>query len=222
MKMKYELFPILLFKRYHIAGLLIISIFFLNSCALNPDLDQGYFEQKDRQDSFEAEKKIEDQSLQQLKNTYPDAFNIYQQAVSAESLGQLDAAIELYHKAMQQAPEDGLLLTRLGLAYLRKEDVVPARRYLLKAVSFDPDYYKPRLGLGYIYLQNRQPQKAVSQLEKSLELLTTIEGTFLLGEAFETLGELSKARELYQRVVRFDNKHKLGKEAVIRLRSMEK
>ena len=157
-----------------------------------------------------------------MRETHPEAYTLYEQARTAESQGELNIAIETYHKAMQQAPENGLLLTGLGMAYLRNEDIVPARRYLLKAVRFDPDYYKSRLGLGYIYLQNRQLPKAITQLEKSLQLLPTIQGTFLLGEAEEAQGNLPRARELYQVVVQTDKNGKLGKTATTRLRSLSK
>ena len=163
-----------------------------------------------------------DQALQQLGETHPEALELYRQARTAEARGELDLAIETYHKAMQKAPEDGLLLTGLGMAYLRKEDIIPASRYLRKAVTADPDYYKPRVGLGYIYLQNQQIEKAVTQLEVSLRLLPTLEGTFLLGEAEEAQGNLLRARQLYQTVIQADRNGKLGKVAKNSLRSLSK
>jgi len=105
---------------------------------------------------------------------------------------------------------------------LRNEDIIPARRYLLKAVSSDPGYYKSKLGLGYIYLQTQQWQKAVIQLEDSLELLETVEGTFLLGKAKQAQGDFQQARQLYQAVVRVDGGGKLGKAAATLLRSLSR
>ncbi|MCW9049702.1 MAG: tetratricopeptide repeat protein, partial [Deltaproteobacteria bacterium] len=149
-----------------------------------------------------------------------EAYAFFDQAQEAEGKGQMALAIETYHKAMQQAPEHGLLLTGLGMAYLRNEDLVPARRYLLKAVTADPDYYKPHLGLGYIYLKNKQSINAVRQLETSVKLLPTVEGTYLLGEAEESRGNLPRARQLYQTVVEADRNGKLGQAAASRLRSL--
>lgn len=174
------------------------------------------------QQEIRQSKILHEQAVQQLREVHPEACALYEQARTAESQGQLNVAIETYHRAMQQAPESGLLLTGLGMAYLRREDVVPARRYLIKAVRSDPDYYKSRLGLGYIYLQNRQLPKAISQLEASLQLLPTTQGTFLLGEAEEEQGNLPRARELYQVVVQVDKNGKLGQVASTRLRSLSK
>ncbi|NOQ40940.1 MAG: hypothetical protein GQ563_00350, partial [Desulfuromusa sp.] len=67
-----------------------------------------------------------------------------------------------------------------------------------------------------------QLQKAIIHLEASLQLLPTIQGTFLLGEAEEAQGNLPRARELYQVVVQTDKNGKLGKTAITRLRSLSK
>ncbi|RLB70210.1 MAG: hypothetical protein DRH07_09080 [Deltaproteobacteria bacterium] len=211
-------------KIYHIHPLFLILILLVTSCAVNPAVDLN--SQVATEDKFKAEKQqgkiLYDQKLQQLAETHPEAYVLYQQAHAVESRGEMDLAIETYHRAMQQTPEDGFLLTALGMAYLRKEDIVPARRYLLKAVSFDPDYYKSRLGLGYVYLQNQQFKPAATQLKASLQLLATLEGTYLLGEAEEGNGNFQKAQQLYQAVILADKNSKLGKAAATRLRSLSK
>lgn len=203
--------------------LLLSFIIVLSSCAVNPTSDQnnkGSLNVVSTEQEAQLNRIIHDQALQQLSEVQPEARLLYEHAHVAEVQGELKAAIELYHKAMQQAPENGFLLTSLGLAYLRNEDTIPARRYLLKAVSSDPGYYKPKLGLGYIYLQGQQWQKAVIQLEDSLELLATIEGTFLLGKAKQAQGDFPRAKQLYQAVVQVDGGGKLGKAAANLLRSL--
>ena len=138
-----------------------------------------------------------------------------------EAKGQLREAIETYHKAMQAAPDQGLLLSALGMAYLRTEDLVPARRYLLKAVARDDSYYQSRMGLGYIYLKNREPREAAEQLDASLQLMPTVQAAYLLGEAEEANGNLAKARELYRAVAQADRDGKLGQAAVAKLQRLE-
>ncbi len=205
--------------------LLLGLIFFLCSCAVNPSADLNHsvsINVVSTEQETQLNRMLQKQALQQLAETQPDARLLYEQAHAAEAQGDLNTAIELYHKAMQQAPENGFLLTSLGLAYLRNEDIIPARRYLLKAVSSDPGYYKSKLGLGYIYLQTQQWQKAVIQLEDSLELLETVEGTFLLGKAKQAQGDFQQARQLYQAVVRVDGGGKLGKAAATLLRSLSR
>jgi len=204
--------------------LLLVFILGFSGCAVNPTTERGDLMSKriSMQRETRQIKILHEQAVQRLRETHPEACALYEQARTDESQGQLDIAIETYHKAMQQVPKSGLLLTGLGMAYLRNEDLVPARRYLLKAVRFAPDYYKSHLGLGYIYLQNRQFPEATAQLEASLQLLPTIQGTFLLGEAEEAQGNFPRAQELYQVVVQVDKNSKLGQVAATRLRSLSK
>jgi predicted Zn-dependent protease len=149
-----------------------------------------------------------------------EAYALYDQARQLEGQGQLEQAIEVYHKAMQQAPEYGLLLNGLGMAYLRRDDIIPARRYLIKAVNVDPDYFQSQMGLGYIQLKNKQPAEASVHLKKSLELMPTAQAAYLLGEAEEAQGNWNTARELYQAVVQADANGKLGQAAAAKLKGL--
>ncbi len=154
-----------------------------------------------------------------LRNT-EEAYSLYEQARSQEAQGQYDAAIATYHKAVQKAPDQGLLLSALGLAYLRNEDLIPARRYLLKAVQADPDFYQSHLGLGYIYLQNKNYDSAARELERSLGQLATLQGTFLLGDAEAGRQRIDRARQLYETVRQADSGGQLGQVAAARLKAL--
>jgi len=155
-------------------------------------------------------------SLRQTK----EAYSLYDQARALESRQQYNEAIATYHKAVQQAPEQGLLLTSLGMAYLRNEDIIPARRYLLKAVQADPDFYQSHLGLGYIYLQDKKYDSAAGQLETSLAQLATLQGTFLLGDAEVGRQNVARARQLFETVRQADSDGQLGQAAAARLKSL--
>lgn len=148
-----------------------------------------------------------------------EAYELYDRARELEANGQLDAAIETYHKAMQQAPEHGLLLNGLGMAYLRKDDYIPAKRYLIKAVNADSGYYQSRMGLGYLYLKDNRPEEAAPHLRASLGLMPTAQAAYLLGETEEALGNPDKARQLYQAVAEADN-GKLGQAANAKLQRL--
>lgn len=151
-----------------------------------------------------------------------EAYALYDQAREAEGRKQYNIAIETYHKAMQKAPEHGLLLTALGMAYLRSEDLVPAKRYLIKAIQADPDYFQSRLGLGYIYLQGGRLKDAVKHLDASIKLLPTLQGTYLLADAEERSGNLGRAVTLYEIVVENDRDGNLGQAAAAKLRSLNR
>lgn len=147
------------------------------------------------------------------------AYELYDRARYAEKMGQEAEALEHYHRAIQEAPQ-GLLLSSLGMAYLRAEDLIPARRYLQQAVTVDPDYYQSRLGLGYIAVRNQHWVDAITQLTASLALLPTAQGIYLLAEAEEGRGNIVRARQLYQTLVQVDGKTQLGQAAAARLKQL--
>lgn len=157
------------------------------------------------------------EGLRQLE----EGYSIYDQGRQLERQGQVAEAIVAYHQALQAAPDEALILANLGLAYLRNEDPVPARRYLLKAVNLQGDYAQSRLGLGYVYLLKWQYAQAISQLEKSLELLPTVEAAFLLAEAQQNIGQKVKARDLYLIVTSVDRTSRLGQLAETRLQQLK-
>lgn len=150
-----------------------------------------------------------------------EGYGLYDQGRDLERQGNVASAIETYHQALQVAPDEALIMAGLGLAYLRIEDSVPARRYLLKAVKLQGDYAQSRLGLGYVYLQKWQYALAIKQLDKSLQLLPTVEAAFLLAEAQQQIGQKIKARDLYLIVASADREGKLGQLAGTRLKNME-
>lgn len=168
---------------------------------------------------FDQDKAAYQLKIESLLETR-EAYQLYDQARTEEQNGKLDRAIEIYHRAMQKAPDHGLLLTALGMAYLRSEDLVPARRYLLRAVQVDPDYFQSRMGLGYIYLNNGRSADAVRQLDASIKLLPTVQGTFLLAEAELNQGNKVRAEKLYQSVVQADGDGQLGRTAAQRLKGL--
>lgn len=147
-------------------------------------------------------------------------YATYDRAQKLEQQGQLPEAIDLYHQALLEAADQPLILTSLGLAYLRREDMVPARRYLIKAVNLQGDYYQSRLALGYVYQQKQQYQDAHKQLEAGFKLLQTLEGGYMLAKAREQVGDKKGARDLYSAVAKADPGGKLGQSAAAQLKQM--
>ena len=147
------------------------------------------------------------------------AYRLYDQARSAEAAGEQTRALQLYHQAIQEQPRS-LLLAALGMAYLRGEDLIPARRYLRQSVNVDADYYQSRLGLGYIHLRRSEWSDAAAELEASLALFPTLQGTFLLAETEEGRGNGVRARNLYRHLLEVDGQSALGRAAAERLRQL--
>ncbi len=154
-----------------------------------------------------------------LRQVQP-AYELYDRARRLEKEGKVRAAIDTYLQAAAKGPDEALILTGLGMAYLRAEQLTPARQHLQRALRLDDGYYLTSLGLGYIELQRNQPQAALKRLERSMELMPTLQGAFLLAESHEKLGHRQKAIELYQEVAKADARGKLGQEAVRRLQRL--
>ena len=75
------------------------------------------------------------------------------------------------------------------------------------------------MGLGYLYLKDQRPEEAAPHLRASLELMPSAQAAYLLGEAEESMGNLSKARQLYQAVAEADS-GKLGQAATAKLQRL--
>ncbi|WP_429884976.1 M48 family metalloprotease [Geoalkalibacter halelectricus] len=148
-------------------------------------------------------------------------FQLYEEGRQLEARNQLPQAIATYQRALEAAPNESLILTRLGLALLKAEDMVPARRNLQRAVDLDGNYYESRMGFGFVLLERGENAAAVQHLEKSMELLPTLQGGYLLAEGYEKTGERQKAIALYRSIVEADPGGRLGQAAAQRLRALE-
>jgi predicted Zn-dependent protease len=147
-------------------------------------------------------------------------YELFDQAAGAEEQGDLPRAIATYLQAAAAAPDESLVLTRLGMAYLKAEDLAAARRHLARAVQLDGGYYLSRLGLGYVALQQGENQKGVAELEASMQLLPTLRGGYLLAEGYEKTGRRPEAIELYKAVAQSDPQGNLGKAAAGRVKAL--
>jgi beta-barrel assembly-enhancing protease len=144
-------------------------------------------------------------------------YELYDRARSLERENRIKEAIVAYLDAATAAPSEPLILTGLGMAYLRAENHRAARPYLEQAVRLQGEYHLSRSGLGYAYLQQNEPERAVVHLEKAMELLPTVQSAFLLAESYEKTGEKEKAIVLYRAVAQADPQGRLGRAAEERL-----
>jgi len=158
-------------------------------------------------------------AVEKLRST-EKGYELYDRARKLEGEGDTSGAIALYLDAAAAAPDESLILTGLGMAYLRSDDLNSARIHLSKAVKLDDKYYLSRMGLGYVYLQHGKPATGVSHLEASMKLLPTLQGGYLLAEGYEKTGENEKALELYKAVAQADSGGKLGRSAEERIKAL--
>jgi predicted Zn-dependent protease len=147
-------------------------------------------------------------------------YELYDQARKLEEAGNLPQAVTVYLQAAAAAPDESLILTGLGMAYLKAEDATSARPHLTRAVQLDGNYYLSRRGFGYALLKKGDNSGAVRELEASMKLLPTLQGGYLLAEGYEKTGQPQKALELYRAVAQADPNGKLGRSAAERVRAL--
>jgi len=84
--------------------------------------------------------------------------------------GYLDTAAESFKQVIDAKPENGEAYYNLGTLYLRKNDLVAARRYLEQAVKLRPEYPEAWNNLGMIAAQQNQLEEAIRNFRRSLAL----------------------------------------------------
>ncbi len=149
-----------------------------------------------------------------------EGYRLYAQAIALEADGSPNEAIQTLLEALKVAPEEALLHTATGLAYLRQEDLISARRYLREAVALDSGHYQSHLGLGYVYLKRQEYPQAIRSLQRSVELLATAQGVYLLGEAYQGSGNREEAVRHYRAVVEAEPQSRLGQVARQKLQDL--
>jgi len=149
-------------------------------------------------------------------------YTLYDQARQFEGQGQLSKAIAVYLQAATAAPDQALILTALGTAYLKAGDLVAGQQHLNRAVQLDGQYYRSRLGMGYLLLEQEDYPRAVRELEASMALLPTLQGAYLLAGAYEGNRQLAQAVEMYRAVAKADAGGRLGQAAAERLQELER
>ena len=147
-------------------------------------------------------------------------YAIYDQGRQFEGQGQLVRAIATYLQAAAAAPDQALILTALGTAYLKADELVAGQQHLSRAVELDGGYYRSRLGLGFVLHEQERYAEAIRELEASLALLPTLQAGYLLGSAYEGNRQMSQAAGMYRMVAKADPQGRLGKASAARLQEL--
>jgi predicted Zn-dependent protease len=149
-----------------------------------------------------------------------EGYELFDKGQELEEQGRLSEAIAAYLQAATAAPDQSLILTELGMAYLQANDLNSGRQHLARAVQLDGGYFRSRLGLGYVHLEQGRAAEASREFEASMKLLPTLQGGYLLAQSYEKSGQKAKAVELYRDVAEADPQGRLGKAAAGRLQAL--
>ena len=134
------------------------------------------------------------------KVVYKTGFGVeLMQAGKMMARGETAEAIVLLESLHEQRPTDVATINNLSVAYMSTRQLDRAETLLVQSVERFPGYFPFRLNLAEIYNRQRQPERALEQLEHALELNPT------LGQAHEQKGLiLMRARRLTESLAAFE------------------
>ncbi len=99
-----------------------------------------------------------------------NALLAFYHAVALQASGEDQKAIEGYERALQDLPDDDIILSNLGFAYYRISRYDKALEYLNRAVGANPENADAQLNLGLVNYTLERYQHAVVPLEKAFQL----------------------------------------------------
>jgi tetratricopeptide (TPR) repeat protein len=173
---------------------------FQTALKLNPELDdvkfdlaEAYLRTGNYAEALESAKTISESAQQD------DAYLALEGDVEAH-LGNTDAAIATFHKALQRSPDNDQYYLSLALAQLRRRDVNAARNTLSQGLARIPNSGKLLWGMGLVAVLEGKEGEAANWLERSVDLLPEWPGSYAtLGVFYYQTGQIAKAREVLQR-----------------------
>lgn len=111
--------------------------------------------------------------------------------------GDLQGAIDCYHKALASDPNSCDAYTSLGFALNEKGDLVGAQAAFQRAATLQPDSFDPIYLLGRTCIELREFSKAVNLFEKALALQPRFESLYgELCHALFQINDVKRAREV--------------------------
>ncbi len=129
--------------------------------------------------------------------------DLLNKAVSAIENNHPDKAVPHLKKIVASDPNDFAVWTILGAAYGAVSDLRNAEAAYLTALTVKPDSVPTMLGLGKLYLNHRNPEAAVTILEKAVQgEPENAMGLRLLGEAYLQVRKGTKAVAVLNEAIR--------------------
>lgn len=139
-------------------------------------------------------------ALSQLQHD-KDAYTNYQDAMKAAKSKQYDKALSLVDNSIQQQPKENLFWELKGQLLLQKDQNKEAIPALDKAITANPNFFRPYIYRGMAYKELGNSSLAERDLVASQRLLPTQEASEQLGDIALSKGDRNTARAYYQQVV---------------------
>lgn len=144
------------------------------------------------------------------------AEQYFREAYEAQMRGELDRAIELYERSIDNVPT-AEAYTFLGWTYSFQGDYDRAIDYCKDAIRTDPSFGNPYNDIGAYLIELGKISEAIPWLEQAAraERYECYHyAHFNLGRVYEALGLWHKARECYEEAMRVEPRYKNARQAM--------
>jgi len=133
------------------------------------------------------------------------------------SVAHLEEGARQVVEAMKSFPPDPVMLTKVGLVFLRKGEASDAIEVFEYTLGLDPGRAGSHANLGNAYKEAGQTDKAVSELERAIQLDPSLETAYRsLGEIFAKAKDEDGVRSVYKRYLQFMPESIAARQALIR------
>lgn len=144
----------------------------------------------------------------------------FKQAFAAQQQGDLQEAIQFYHKSIEAFPTpEALTFLAWALSFLDKYD--EAIEFCKRAIELDPEFGNPYNDIGAYLIELNKLDDAVPYLEKAIKAQryeTYCFPHYNLGRIWEKKGMIKKARESFQKSLEENPEYGLAHEALEHLK----
>ena len=133
---------------------------------------------------------------------------IHKQARQWHRQGQLDEAIQGYHRALELSPSLVAARNDLGAALLQAGRLDEAEAELRRAAALHPEAALVRCNLGNLLQQSGRIAEAIAELGRAVELEPSLVlGHYALGNAWGASAEWDRAAAAFRRALDIDPRH---------------
>lgn len=135
---------------------------------------------------------------------------------AVESLGQLDAALSWYRKALELKPKWAIPTNNLGNLYKKQGNIPEAIKWYREAVALDPSFAMSYLNLGITLLDSGSCPDEPRRLLTDMARLTddTADNSFYRGFLAARMGDYAEAERLFRHALALQPTHSRAKQAL--------
>jgi tetratricopeptide (TPR) repeat protein len=133
---------------------------------------------------------------------WADEATVFDQAVAAYELGEFQKARDLFLQALEQQPDQPIIMCWAGSAALQVGELEEAEKHLTEALAKQPEYPEAHNNLGNVYLaQGKLPQAAEQYREALKHKSDYVDARYNLANLLAKQGKFEQAFNEYNRAI---------------------